>query len=213
DDVAWKNGDRIAFLGDSITQAGARGNGYVNRIEAAVNQSSQGKAVEFVKAGISGHKVPDLLARVDRDVLSKKPTITFVYIGINDVWHFAMKNRQGTSLDAFEAGLDELVVRLKAGGSDVVLATPSVIGEKRAGENTQDGELDRYAAASRRIATKHGLVLCDLRRDFQDRLELLNHEDAARGILTSDGVHLNDAGNAFVAGRVAVALRTALARR
>jgi len=43
--------------------------------------------VEVIGAGISGNKVPDLQRRLERDVLKKKPTVVFIYIGINDVWH------------------------------------------------------------------------------------------------------------------------------
>ena len=37
-DIAVKDGEKIAFLGDSITQAGARPNGYVRLAIRALNQ-------------------------------------------------------------------------------------------------------------------------------------------------------------------------------
>ena len=52
-------------------------------------------ATEMINAGISGHKVPDLQGRLDRDVLSKEPTVVFIYIGINDVWHSLLLKLQG----------------------------------------------------------------------------------------------------------------------
>ena len=44
--------------------------------------------------------------------------------------------------------------------------------------------------------------LCDLRKAFQDYLEKNNSDDKEKGVLTSDRVHLNDAGNKFVADTI-----------
>src|SRR5512146_2916448 len=79
-----KRTQRIVFFGDSITELGAQSGGYVIVIGYALKEKNSG--AEVIGAGVSGNKVPDLLARLDRDVLSHKPTTVFVYIGINDVW-------------------------------------------------------------------------------------------------------------------------------
>src|SRR5688572_28178510 len=85
--ISLKQGDRIVFLGDSITQGGGGPKGYVTLIKNKLQEKKSDLGVEVVNAGISGNKVPDLQGRVDRDVIAKKPTIVFIYIGINDVWH------------------------------------------------------------------------------------------------------------------------------
>jgi hypothetical protein len=41
--------------------------------------------------------------------------------------------------------------------------------------------------------------MCDLRKAFVEKLKKDNQESKGQGILTSDGVHLNGAGNRFVA--------------
>lgn len=201
--------ERIAFLGDSITQAGNRPGGYVDRIRGVLH----GKHAELgvIPAGISGHKVPDLLKRFRADVVDKQASLVFIYIGINDVWH--SQNGRGTPIAVFEAGLHELIQELKASGATVVLSTPSVIGEKSQGQNKLDQMLDEYAAVSRRVAAKEELVLCDLRQAFLDHLSLFNPTDLAKGVLTTDGVHLNEAGNLLVATEAARSLREAVARR
>lgn len=194
--------ERIAFLGDSITQAGDRENGYVDLIRKGIAELRPEAVV--IPAGISGHKVPDLLKRYQKDVLDKKPTMVFVYIGINDVWH--SQSGKGTPIEDFEKGLRKLVQDFRAAGAVVVLATPSVIGEKPQGENDLDEMLDEYAAISRIVAAQEGAVLCDLRQAFLDHLLIFNPKDKSKGILTGDGVHLNAEGNLFVASEVARAL-------
>ncbi|MCH2102352.1 MAG: GDSL-type esterase/lipase family protein, partial [Planctomycetes bacterium] len=145
--------ERIAFLGDSITQAGHKEGGYVDLVRNALKKRHAD--LQVIPAGISGHKVPDLLARYEKDVITLGATVVFIYIGINDVWHST--HDQGTPVDIFESGLHQLVDGLQAAGAEVVLATPSVIGEKTPGNNSLDSMLDQYAEISRKVAAKQGL--------------------------------------------------------
>jgi isoamyl acetate esterase len=196
-----KAGDRIVFFGDSITGLGAREeHGYVNVIRATLNEKLPDLKVECLGAGQSGNKVPDLQGRVDKDVIKlKKPTIVFVYIGINDVWHGQKDPAKGTTPEAFEAGLKEVIGKLQDGGARVILCTPSVIGEKKAGGNPLDAKLDQFSDISRGIAKEMNLQLCDLRKAFVDYLAENNPKDRETGVLTRDRVHLNPAGYKLVA--------------
>jgi lysophospholipase L1-like esterase len=194
-----QKGDRIVFLGDSITQAGNdRATGYVALVRKAL-QEKFGKEVEVIGAGISGNKVPDLQKRLGRDVLSRKPTLVVIYIGINDVWHGEKDASKGTSPAKFQAGLEDVIGRITDTGARVLLCTPSVIGEKTDGSNTNDPRLEEYSAISRTVARQLKVPVCDLRKAFLQRLKKDNIEDKTKGVLTTDGVHLNDAGNTFVA--------------
>jgi lysophospholipase L1-like esterase len=191
------NGPKIVFFGDSITELGVKPRGYVTLIRN--HFKTEGSDVQIVGAGVSGNRVPDLLRRVDRDVLAIKPFIVIVYIGINDVWHFSMKNLHGTPKEEFRKGLIELVKRIRDGGAQVVLCTPSVIGEKKNGENPQDAMLDEYSEIIRSVAEEQEVALCDLRQAFIQFESLYNSENIDRGLLTYDGVHLSDDGNRLVA--------------
>ncbi len=194
---ALRSGDRIVFFGDSITQLGVKPGGYVTLIRDTLAHIQPG--VEVIGAGISGNKVTDLQARLDRDVLSRTPSVVFIYIGINDVWHWALKNLKGTTPEAYVAGLREIITKIQSAGGRVILCTPTVIGEKHHGENAQDAMLDEYAKLSRTVAEETGAELCDLHAVFLSYLKNHNPEDKDRGILTYDGVHLSDEGNRLVA--------------
>jgi lysophospholipase L1-like esterase len=197
---ALKSGDKIVFLGDSITAGGARRpDGYIRVLEEGIKKRHPDLAIEFVGAGISGNKVPDLQGRVERDVVAKKPSIVFIYIGINDVWHGQKDPSKGTTPERFEAGLKEVIGKIKDAGARVIVCTPTVIGEKKAGANALDAKLDQYADISRGVAKELGLELCDLRKAFVDHLADHNPDDKASGVLTTDQVHLNPAGNRLVA--------------
>lgn len=202
--VQLRDGDRVVFLGDSITAAGATGKGFIKLIETDLTTRAPKLTVELIGAGISGNRVPDLLARVQRDVLRRQPTVVIVYIGINDVWH-SLQDR-GTRKEDFEAGLRDLVQQFVQANARTILCTPSVIGEKAAGTNPLDAMLDEYAAITRRVATDAGVAVLDLRQRFLGHLGTHNDSDAEAGVLTADGVHLNAAGNRLVADAMLEAL-------
>jgi lysophospholipase L1-like esterase len=200
DPPALQKGDRIVFLGDSITEAGVGPKGYVTLIRNTLAEKHKDLGVEVIGAGISGNKVPDLQKRLDKDVLARKPTLVVIYIGINDVWHSQMKPPRGTPKDQYEAGLKEIIGKVKDAGARVVLCTPTVIGEKKS--NELDAQLDEYADVSRKVAKETGVQLCDLRKAFREHLKTHNPGDKEKGVLTGDRVHLNDAGNQLVAEKI-----------
>lgn len=197
--IVLKKGDRIVFLGDSITAGGNSGKGYIQVIRNHLADKKKDLGIECIGAGISGNKVPDLQKRVDKHVIEKKPTVVVIYIGVNDVWHGEKDPKRGTAPDAFEAGLKEVIGKCTKAGAQVILCTPSVIGELPAGGNNLDAKLDDYANISRKIAKELDLNLCDLRKAFVDHLQANNTQKKAAGILTTDRVHLNEAGNRLVA--------------
>jgi len=212
DQPSLKKDDRIVFLGDSITAAGVRPNGYVTLTDKAIQKACPSLGVKVIGAGISGHKVPNCQRRLQRDVLSKKPTIVVIYIGINDVWHW--RGNRGTKKEDFESGLRDMIKRVNAAGARVILCTPTVIGEKTDGTNRFDKMLDEYSDISRKVAKATKSQLLDLRKEFIAYLQKNNSENAAKGILTSDTVHLNARGNKFLAGLMFEALsgKTACAK-
>jgi len=95
-------GQILVCLGDSITQAS---DGYVSVMAALIGAKYPERAVRVLNAGIGGHKAPDLLARLGRDVLAHRPDWVTVNVGINDVWH-GLNGPGGVPLDVYEPTLD-----------------------------------------------------------------------------------------------------------
>jgi lysophospholipase L1-like esterase len=185
---------KIIFFGDSITQAGIKPGGYVDLIKKALDPGKY----EVIGAGIGGNKVYDLYLRMEDDVLNKKPDLVVIYIGVNDVWH-KLSSKTGTDYDKFIKFYQALINKIQANGAKIVLCTPAVIGEKKSGANEMDAELDKYSGAVRDLAAKNNLPLADLRKLFTAYGLVNNPDDLAKGILTTDGVHLNEKGNQALA--------------
>ncbi|MCK4920181.1 MAG: hypothetical protein KAS71_03995 [Bacteroidales bacterium] len=188
---------KIIFYGDSITAAGTRDdNAYINKFGFYAKEDNF--SPKLINAGISGNKVTDLYLRLEKDVLSQSPDIVVIYIGVNDIWHKTTKGT-GTDFNKFGEFYDEIVQKLLAENINVVICTPAVIGEKIDCSNQQDGDLNKYSQWIRDYAELNDLALVDLRELFLTYNRERNIENIAQGILTTDGVHLNTAGNDLVA--------------
>jgi len=189
---------RIVFFGDSITEAGVKPTGFITRIGDMLKQKGVDNNYELIGAGIGGNKVYDLYLRMDDDVLAKSPDIVVIWVGVNDVWH---KRTYGTGTDAdkFEKFYNAIIKKLHAKNIKVFICTPAAIGEKTDFSNELDGDLNKYAAIIRNIANNNNCPLIDLRKMTLDYNLKNNTANKDRGILTTDGVHLNDAGNNAVA--------------
>ena len=189
---------RVVFFGDSITQAGVAPGGYISKMRSMLAAEGRDSSYTLIGAGISGNKIYDLYLRFERDVLPQKPDVVVIYVGVNDVWH---KRTHGTGTDAekFWNFYEALISKLQAAGIRLVLCTPACIGEKTDCTNPQDGELNQYSQIIRDLAMQYKCGLCDLRTTFLNYNAENNRDNKDKGILTTDGVHLNDAGNQLVA--------------
>lgn len=192
---------RVIFFGDSITQAGVGTKGYISQMKEILQSRGMGDQYELIGAGIGGNKIYDLYLRMEEDVLAKNPDVVFVYVGINDVWH-KRTHGTGTDPDKYVKFYEAIIKKLQANNIKVILCTPSVIGEKTDYSNEQDGDLNYYASMIRDLSRKHNLTLVDLRKDFQEHLAANNADNKDRGVLTTDRVHLTEAGNKFLAEKM-----------
>ena len=192
---------RIVFFGDSITQMGAGANGYITKMQKMLQDKGLTSQYELIGAGIGGNKVYDLYLRMDDDVLAKNPDVVVIWVGVNDVWHKATSGT-GTDADKFEKFYTAMIKKFQSKNIQVVLCTPSTIGEKTDYSNQQDGDLNNYSKIIRKLATAYNCKLIDLRTDFHEYDLKNNPENKESGILTTDRVHLNERGNAFVAEKM-----------
>lgn len=189
---------KIVFFGDSITELGVKPGGYIKLLDTLFQQKGWSKNYELIGSGISGNKVYDLYLRMDEDVLAKNPDAVVIWIGVNDVWHKKLLGT-GTDADKFEKFYTAIIKKLKEKNITVLICTPAVVGEKTDYTNELDGDLNKYANIIRNIAQKNNCPLIDLRAAFLSYLQQNNKDNKDKNILTYDGVHLNAAGNAFVA--------------
>ena len=203
---------KVVFLGDSITQNAVinsdKFKGFISLLGENVDQNT-----ELIGKGIGGDKVSDLLTRYRDDVIKLNPDMVFIYIGVNDVWH-KYDYGTGTDIDLYENGLRQIITDLKENGVEVILCTPTVIGENK-GEFTlvnqfkdietmeiMNNDLDDYSDIIRKLSREFDTKLLDLRKIFMQYISENNPENKSKGVLTTDGVHLNNFGSKLIANEM-----------
>ena len=196
--VELKDGDRIIFFGDSLTAlAGTEEpknqvtKGYVRIVRETLQETHKDKNIEVDWVATGGHTVPDLLKRVDKDVIAKKPTIVVIQIGCNDARRLPK--------DQFKSSLEELIDKLQKANIQVIQCTLTSVGEKHDGTNKDDPKLEEFAEVEREVAKAKNVPLNDLRKAFVAHWKQNNPDNKPSGILTYDGNHFNDTGHKFVA--------------
>lgn len=149
---------KIVFLGDSITDSGrdradekSLGNGYVKILADKLLPIYPDTDIELINKGIAGDEVGDLLARVERDVLSLKPDAVVIMAGINNVLH-KFEQKKELDLNRFELDLTKLLTTVKDAGITLIFLEPFLLPapEKRRMRKLFEAELeiiDRVASS------------------------------------------------------------------
>ena len=175
--------DRTVFIGDSVTDCGRlelppHGDGYVREIAA-----SGRLAGEVLNMGISGHRLVDLVARWERDVIELQPTRVSVAIGINDTWR-RYDDNDATAAADFEANYRALLTRtVHATGAELVLCEPFLLPVAEEMEDWRE-DLDPKIDAVRRLAAEFGAKFVP----FDETFTMLA-EDTPMSELAADGIH------------------------
>ena len=140
-----------------------------------------------------------MLARLENDVLKHKPNWMTLSCGVNDVWH----GKGGVDLASYKKNITEIVNRAHKAGVKVMLLTSTMINEDQG--NAMNQKLAGYNDFIKSLAKEKKCLLADLKADMQAGLKKFP-ADAPKGKqLTSDGVHMNKAGNIMMARGVAKA--------
>ena len=122
--ILVKDGETLAFLGDSITAAGARHGRYCRLVVHGLK--TKNILVEPVLAGISGNTSEHMLERLEQSVLRHKPDWVVLAAGVNDIWHgdpmvkigvFQPKSGMGVKLDDYKKNVTAIVDRCSSAGA------------------------------------------------------------------------------------------------
>ncbi|HXX93648.1 MAG TPA: GDSL-type esterase/lipase family protein [Planctomycetota bacterium] len=165
-------GERIVFLGDSITDG--------HTLALLVEQALRGPRA--LNAGVAGDTAQGMLQRLDRDVLSRRPTRVVLSVGINDLFH-------QVSAEAYARDVTAIAVRLRERGIALLLCTPTILGPKH---REAEKKLGDYMAVLRRIGSPVAEVHAALDGARTGPAELLE----------PDQVHLTFAGYRLMARAV-----------
>jgi lysophospholipase L1-like esterase len=196
-----RDGDRVIFLGDSITVAHT----WTRLVEQYVLTHDGDKDVTFINAGVGGHTAADGLARLAADVLVHRPHIVVVNFGMNDSAY-----PEGSDGAAFEDNMGALLDRLaQAGVRDIVWADTTPFSPEDDGGSARTRARQERIARSVRFAavesSRRGLRLARWHQAMQDAVGVWRRAER-RTKLVPDRVHPAPAAHALLATAVLRAL-------
>ena len=154
-----KDGDRVVFLGETATYQAM----YTRFAMDYFTLRYPGLKVSFRNAGVWNEVATDGLARLQRDVLSLKPTVVTVFYGRGDG---GFADFQQGLYDRYTNAMTGIVTELKKSGVRVVLLSPPAMDPDRsppwANFNVYNNTLGRYAQSVKELATKETLEFYDV---------------------------------------------------
>lgn len=151
-EIAVRNGAKVAFLGDSITEQGSKDSlGYVRLVTLGLK--ANGVSITPIPAGVSGDQSAKMLARVD-GVLAQKPHWLVLSCGVNDVF---LADKGGVPLDQFRENIAAILDRAKAAGAQMMVLTATPLG-------TAEGNLilASYNDALLEVGKSKGALVADV---------------------------------------------------
>ena len=190
---ALKNGDRVVFYGDSITDQRM----YTLLTEQYIVTRFPNLNVRFVHSGWGGDRVTGggggpIDLRLNRDVTAYKPSVVTVMLGMNDASYRAF---DAGIFQTYADGYKHLVEKVKKDnpGVRLTLIQPSPYDDVTRPEGFPGGYnavLLRYASFVGQLASEQGAGVADLNNPVVAMLKKANATDATNAAkIIADRVH------------------------
>jgi lysophospholipase L1-like esterase len=200
---AIKEGDRIVFYGDSITDQRL----YTTFVETYIVTRFPSMNVSFVHSGWGGDRVTGggggrIDHRLERDVFAYKPSVVTVMLGMNDASYRRFDQK---IFDVYAKGYEHLVESLKSNlpGVRITLIQPSPYDDVTRKPNFEGGYnqvLNRYGEFVKELANKEGAAVADLNTSVVAALKkAIEIDSKGAQELIKDRVHPGPAGQLLMA--------------
>jgi len=202
-----ESGQKILFIGDSITDCGRRdaaaplGNGYVKFFTELVMAYYPERDIEYINTGIGGNKITDLKGRWEVDAMAHKPDWLSIKIGINDLHAHLRDDAGGVSPELYAEVFEELLAETKKRlDCPIILIEPFYMSRDTSGQTFQSEVLEilpRYLETVHKMSEKYGAKLVRTHDMFQKQLQ---YRDAST--FCQEPVHPNLLGHLLIAAEV-----------
>lgn len=196
----FRKGDRIVFLGDSITEQYQ----YSTYIELYLTTRFPGGDMTFLNAGISGDTATGGAHRLAEHVLAEKPAVLTIDFGMNDGGYGAFN--PGAAKNYINKTESMLQAAQKA-GVRVALVSPNAVEVRtKPGLKTYLETQKEFYAPLKELAEKYKVPFVDQYAVTRKILEKIA-ADNAKVSPFPDGVHTNGPGGLLMAHTILTGLK------
>ncbi len=201
DEFFFKDGDRVMFLGDSITEQYQ----YSSDIEAYLTTRFPKWRLQFLNAGISGDTATGGAGRFKQHVLDEKPTALTINFGMNDGGYGKFdKNR----CDQFIKNTEKMLAAAKAAGVRVALCSPNAVDRRFKSNGAEYLETQKEFYAPLAVtAEKFAIPFSDQYAKTRTVLEKMEADKADNVKPFPDGFHTAPSGGLFMAHAILTGLK------
>jgi lysophospholipase L1-like esterase len=200
-DFFFKDGDRILFLGDSITEQYQ----YSSTIELYLTTRDPKWRLTFLNAGIGGDTASGGKGRFASHVLAEKPTAVTIDFGMND-GGYGKFNPQ--SAENFLKNTEAMLQAAKAAGVRVALISPNAVDwRKQPGRKEYLETQKQFYAGLKDLAAKYHDAFVDQYAVTRAALEKMEADNAIQVQPFPDTVHTSSAGGLLMAHAILVGLK------
>ena len=119
-ELVLERGDRVAIVGDSITEQKRYSRFIEDYLLACVPQLD----LRVIQLGWSGERAPGFQARMDNDLMPFEPDVVTTCYGMNDGSYRAYQPEIGAT---YETSMRDIVTRLKKAGVTVIVGSPGAV--------------------------------------------------------------------------------------
>lgn len=198
-DFYFQKGDRVLFIGDSITEQYQ----YSTYIELYLTTRFPDWNLQFLNAGIGGDTATGGANRFANHVLAEKPTAITIDFGMNDGGYGAFNPASAAN---FAAKTTAMVEMAKKAGIRVALISPNAVEVRNnPGLKTYLETQKQFYAPLKDIAAKNELTFVDQYAVTRAVLDKIAADKAAVKPFP-DAVHTNEAGGLLMAHSILVGL-------
>lgn len=202
------DGDRIVFIGDSITHGGS----YHKNVFLFNATRYPNKKIRYYNAGISGDDAVGTVKRFNADIAIHKPTIATIMLGMNDTGSWLYEKPSVTTEDKsnfikqqsdirnkYLSNMETLAQKLTMLGTKIIFIKPSIFDETVAIESNpligRNAELANFGDHLSKLAVKYNATVVDFQTPMLEVNKVLQAKDPKATVVSHDRVHPGENGH------------------
>ncbi len=184
-----KKGDRLAIVGDSITEQKQ----YSKFMETYLLACEPQLDVQVFQFGWGGERAPGFANRQENDLAFWKPTVITTCFGMNDGSYRAYEDQIGAT---YRKGMEDIIARFKKDGARFVVGGPGVVDSETFRREDPDFDrvyndnLSKLDGIAKELARENGFAHANV---FGDMMSAMGKAKAVHGagyhVAGGDGVH------------------------
>lgn len=202
----FQKGDRVVFLGDSITEQYQ----YSNYVELYLTTRFPDWNIFFLNAGIGGDTANGGAGRFQKHVLDEKPTAITINFGMNDGGYGKFDPKRN---EVYVNKTAAMLEAAKKAGVRVALLSPNAVDPAAAGKRKENFDVyletqKQFYAPLKDLAEKHGATFVDQYATTRAVHEKIRKDDPEAKTIRPyyDGFHTSPGGGLLMAHAILTGL-------